>query len=128
MQTTPSLPVHITQFADVITRAEYRASSAELDGWMVGGHPDEAYTEFLTAAVVDIAVIPVEREAVDLPLVEADDETSLMDTLKRIISIAALTFHRSLSDTERDLVHIMKEFPTADVREAASLRHQGKLH
>lgn len=128
MQTTPSLPVHITQFADVVTRAEYRATTADLNDWMTGGHPDTAYTEFLTAAVIDIAIIPVEREAVDMPLVEADDETSLMDTLKRIISIAALTFRRSLSETERDLVHIMKDFPTADVREAASLRHRGKLH
>lgn len=126
---TPELTPHITQFADVIQRAEYRAGTLELDRWIVDDiHPDTAYTEFLTAAVIDIAVIPVEREAVDLPLVDADDETSLMDTLRRIVSMAALTFNRTLSQAERDLVSIMKDFPTADVREAASLRHQGKLH
>jgi hypothetical protein len=91
-------------------------------------HPDTAYTEFLTAAVIDIAIIPVEREAFDMALVEPDDETSLMDTLRRIISMAALTFNRTLSQTEQDLVRIMKEFPTADVRESATKRHQGMLH
>ena len=129
LDSTPSAPVHVTQFLDVIHRAEHRAQHVDLDRWMEDDiHPDTAYTEFLTAAVIDIAIIPVEREAFDMALVEPDDETSLMDTLRRIISMAALTFNRTLSQTEQDLVRIMKEFPTADVRESATKRHQGMLH
>ena len=126
---TETTPTHVTQFVDVIQRAEYRAETVDLERWMEDDiHPDTAYTEFLTAAVTDIAIIPVEREAVDLPLIESDDETSLLDALRRIVSIAALTFNRTLSQTEHDLVQIMKDFPTADVREAATLRHKGLLH
>lgn len=122
-------PIYVTQFIDVIQRAEYRAEQLELERWLEDDiHPDVAYTEFLTAAVIDIAIIPVEREAFDMSLTEPDDETSLMDTLRRIVSMAALKFNRTLSQTEHDLIKIMKEFPTADVRESATLRHKGLLH
>ena len=72
---TPSLPTHITRFTDVVARAEHRAETIDIDVWLDDHHPDMAYTEFLTAAVIDIAIIPVEREAVDMPLVDVDDET-----------------------------------------------------
>jgi hypothetical protein len=125
--TTNNIPV--VAFADVVARAELRAQDLiRFSNEVPGDIQDAIYTQFLTEAVTDIAILPVEREAQDLPLSEDDDERSLMDTMRRIVSITALKFNRSLGTVEQDLVRIMKAYPTVDVREAATLRHKGLLH
>ena len=107
---------------DVIHRAEQRAEQLH------DKHIDGTYTDFLVAAVTDIAILPVEREFAGVPPIDTEDEISMIDTLRRIVSIAAVTFNRPIIQTEHDLVGIMKEYPTGDVREAAERRNRGLLH
>jgi hypothetical protein len=128
MHTTPD-DSPVVAFADVIARAELRAQDlVRFSNELPGEIQDAIYTQFLTEAVTDIVVIPIEREIRALPLSEDDDERSLIDAMRRIVSITALKFNRSLGTVEQDLVKIMKAYPTVDVREAASLRHKGLLH
>lgn len=127
--TESTVPARIVQFADVVQRAEYRAETAGLDQWMgVDIQNDAAYMEFLTAAVTDLAVIPAERESLGDSVPDLDEETTLVDALQRIISLAAIMFNRTIHQTEQDLLAIMKTYPTEDVRTATTLRHQGLLH
>lgn len=108
---------------DVVHRAECRAECMYQNKQVAN-----TYIEFLTAAVTDIAILPVEREFAGVPPIDTEDEISMIDTLRRIVSIAAITFNRPLTQTEHDLVDIMKEYPTVDVREAAERRKRGLLH
>lgn len=119
----------VLELTDVIERAEMRMQDTTLYIYHeIRGTLSDYYTQFLQEAVMDLAIIPVERQFEGLEPEATDDPNDVAGTIKRVVSITAFLFHKSMGEVEQDLLRLMKEFPTADVREATALRYQNKLH
>lgn len=90
------------------------------------GTLDEHYMNILTAAVADMASLPVTRLTRGLEPI--DDPAEVSQTFSALVKILCIAFGKTYKHVEADLADALQRFPTQDYRLAAMLRNRNKLH
>lgn len=90
------------------------------------GTLDQYYLEIITSIAYDMVVMPVKRELAEMePL---DDMPEVLNTLARVANAVSMVFSKPISQVQTDLIKTTEQFPSADLRQAAKLRHKNLLH
>lgn len=90
------------------------------------GTLDQYYNEIITSIAYDMIVMPVQRELAELEPLE--DLSEILYTLARVANAVSMVFGKPISQVQTDLIKTTEEFPSADLRKAAKLRHSNRLN
>lgn len=87
---------------------------------------DHYYTSIISDVILDFALVPVTRQFADLDPLEDND--SLEEAFTAIAHMLSMVMAKPLTTVKRDMLKIMKTFPSSDVKTAATLKANNLLH
>ncbi len=90
------------------------------------GTIEEYYNILLTELITDMTILPLERGWAGMEAI--DDSSEVHRAFRTMIEMVAVLFDKEGESVEEDLIRLMHDYPTEDVRLAQLLRHKNLLH
>lgn len=84
------------------------------------------YKNMIEQAVTNIMLLPLYRHERDLPQIEDLDEVS--DDIMKIAEIIAFVCDKTPKMVEQDMMEVVHQFPSEDLKQANFLRRQNLLN
>lgn len=114
----------ITKFRDQLTDVEQQRSH------ILKGTLDQYYHDTIQQVITDVTLLPLVRTQLESETYhdQETDRDALHTAVLAIITLFSETFGKSRSEVEMDFQVYMKNYPVDDVREAARLRADNRLH
>ena len=92
------------------------------------GTLESLYDVILTKAVHDILLIPTRRFLNDLSSYADEDVMDSAEALALVIEAVNPLTTKTVENIQADVLALVKNFPIDDVREAATLKKQGRVN
>lgn len=120
-------PSQLTDFDQLVDKFRVILSQTSIRHSHISNNTIDSYYKGLIAEIVlDLALVPVNRQVQELdPL---DDDDTLEAAFTSIAHMLSMVMAKPLTVVKRDMLKYMKTFPSSDVKTAATLKSQHLLH